>query len=195
MNDDEARALGERWIKAGGGWRLWMRGVDLDGEAWRIGNDGEAIRERGLEVRYSGLLRPRLWPDLRDPATRGAALDVVRDRWGGTVWIGGQLVRPGRLAWIVCGLHVSNGQRVNGPDGFKTEAEALVAALEARALRKQIRSLLTLGVSIHKHADLAITHERARVNDILTRMASDAHDTGNDAAADALALAALAVQA
>ena len=74
-------------------------------------------------------------------------------------------------------------------------ANAQSAQDEIDALRKQIRSLLTLGVSIHKHADLAITHERARVNDILTRMASDAHDTGNDAAADALALAALAVQA
>lgn len=66
---------------------------------------------------------------------------------------------------------------------------------EVAALRSQREDLFALGLSIHKHADLTLTHERARVNDILTRMASDAHDTSNAAAADALALAALAVQA
>ena len=56
------------------------------------------------------------------------------------------------------------------------------AVHEIAALRKQVQSLLDLGVSIHKAASAAVDHERARVDDILTAMVNE----GNDAAAEVI---------
>jgi len=65
---------------------------------------------------------------------------------------------------------------------------------EVAALRSQVEELMRCGVSIHKNARAAVDFECERVNEILTRMASDAHDRGDSAAADALAAAAIAVR-
>ncbi|WP_230685439.1 hypothetical protein, partial [Streptococcus pneumoniae] len=66
------------------------------------------------------------WPDLRDPATRGAALEVVRERWGRPD-LSVRSSRAGRRWQPDC---------VGTPDALldvtgNSEAEALVAALEA----------------------------------------------------------------
>lgn len=82
MDDQEARALGERWIAAGGGWRAGMLPIDsATGASWvRLRED--APDDWDLQEPYdpfAGL--DKAVPDLRDPATRGAALEVVRERW------------------------------------------------------------------------------------------------------------------
>lgn len=70
----------------------------------------------------------QIFPDLRDPATRGAALEVVRERWGDPELC----IRRYREAglpehqWITA----SCARRKPGIVGGPTEAEALVAALE-----------------------------------------------------------------
>lgn len=67
-------------------------------------------------------------PDLTDPATLGCLLALVREAWGDPhahVWYNYQ---TGGWVWTVngqsCTVHV-------GVDQYPTEAEALVAALEA----------------------------------------------------------------
>lgn len=147
LSDVEAEALGRRWqVACGEWWQAWRPGM-----LWRVThshNEGRIsdVSPGAVNFRYympTG--GPGPWPDLRDAATRGAALEVVRERWRGDVWVQGMtcyppsdgppLTRHGPvLRWVVGGLHHSDGQRVNGagPDGFDTEPEALVAALEAR---------------------------------------------------------------
>lgn len=132
LSDVEAEALGRRWLAAGG---LLARGMF-------VRHDQSTRNHRMVE---QTLMSEGWWPDLRDAATRGAALEVVRERWGGDVWVQGMVCYPPAdgppltrhgpmLRWVVGGLHYADGQRVNGagPDGFGTEVEALVAALEAR---------------------------------------------------------------
>lgn len=104
MTDNEARALGERWVKAGGGWRRGMVGVDGRLCAWDgyLPSDGEV-------------------PDLRRGVTRGAALEVVRERLGEpTVHVQHSRGR----GWEAIGFSTPVAF-------FATEGEALLAALEA----------------------------------------------------------------
>lgn len=119
--------LGKRAV-ACKGWK-WMPGI----LGWRTTHDGRQVRVRFVEsVEDQELVDPRIYerkpskisimpsghavvdgwlevstilPDLRDPATLGCLLLLVREAWGNP-----QL-------------------RVSRPDG--SEAEALVAALEA----------------------------------------------------------------
>ncbi len=64
-------------------------------------------------------------PDLTDPATLGCLLALVREAWGPAYGTGRPHLRPTATGWFVasCGYPVA-------PEGL-TEAEALVAALEA----------------------------------------------------------------
>lgn len=85
----------------------------------------------------------------------------------------------------------------------KPEPIATVAALRAALdveqtkaadLRKQVDEMTALGVSIHKNMDRATTHLSARINAILCRAASDAHDAGKSDVAVALAEMAIRLE-
>jgi hypothetical protein len=124
LTDEQARALGERWIKAGGGWL-----VDGGFARW---DDGALASQRldGAPPGDEGRPTREWWPDLRDPATKGAALEVVRGRLSDAT---AHLVPPSPRqpgdVWTLWG---------RGRDGRgqcfcfeSTEEAALVAALEA----------------------------------------------------------------
>ena len=66
----------------------------------------------------------RLLPDLTDPATLGCLLHLVREAWGDRTM---STMTPKWEVWFVAG---APGSASGGPIA-KTEAEALVAALEA----------------------------------------------------------------
>ena len=122
----ELRDLARRAV-AIKGWR-WMPGM-----RWCLpcGTTGRIIGDSP-----SAHLLAEGWPDLSDPATIGCLLALVRKAWGMTVWVrlwaDPQPDMSGRFrgGWEpVDGL----GRRlIAGPRAFfDTEAEALVAALEA----------------------------------------------------------------
>ena len=123
ISKTEARALGERWIAAAGvGFSGWRPGM-MDNHGRRVFS---ADTFSVWWSQYNDDLHP--WPDLRDPATKGAALAVVRERWGEEfqfVWLewypplrmfGVRGWREGAVSALIC--------------SGATEAEALVAALE-----------------------------------------------------------------
>lgn len=127
---DELRDLGRRAV-ACRGWR-WMDGM-LDGNAYGEryieDRDGFLIRDSD-GWGYRRLLDGSL-PDFSDPATLGCLLALVRDALrddtiyaryfpDDDVWC----VGSGKL---VASLLVVNGKNAEG----KSEAEALIAALEA----------------------------------------------------------------
>ena len=69
-------------------------------------------------------------PDLEDPATLGCLLALVREAWsdpGVSVWYDR---RVGLWAWMANGC-AHSVHRTSDEDVYDTEAEALVAALEA----------------------------------------------------------------
>lgn len=144
MTDDQARALGLR-LKAAmaadplEGWRPGM--LDLDSrtrmlENWRDPNDDAPP----TYTEGPGFVDTHEWSpagrvmDLRDPATRGAALDVVRERWKCPTlhlvacWIDGQF-----CGWKWGGLPPGDRREMALmlADG-NTEGEALVAAIEVK---------------------------------------------------------------
>lgn len=88
LTNEQAQALGHRWIAAGGGWREGMvaiycmrRGRVVRGSFGELDWHGEELRS-GFVGRFDKTVGGQTaWPDLRDPATRGAALEVVRERW------------------------------------------------------------------------------------------------------------------
>lgn len=108
------------------GWR-WMPGMlTLDGRRV-VGVDGDV-----LELFYADEHKCyQRWtedaePDLGDPATVGCLLALVRDAWG----------RPSGTVrrWSVDGWYWHadyDDEHVSGKRLYPTEAEALVAALEA----------------------------------------------------------------
>jgi hypothetical protein len=136
ITEEVARDLGARWIAAGGGWwpgmlvrghrtglgcrlttsdpsRLWWESPTGDG--WVYSVDGWESDNHAPP-----------WPDLRDPATRGAALEVVRERRKDPLAWMDWLQTPSGLEW-----YVNLGGHGGGWFAGCTEAEALVAALEA----------------------------------------------------------------
>jgi len=119
MTDEQARALGERWIKAGGGWYAGMTDAQTSTVRYPIHYYDSAI------------------PDLRDPATRGAALQVVRERWrepSYSLTAVDESCYPIRWEWIDGGLAAPMLGHPIAYQQFDSEAEALVAALEALPL-------------------------------------------------------------
>lgn len=81
-----------------------MQGVAVDAGHADVG--GHRVTEEDIMDDTPTELRAR--PDLRDPATRGCVLELVREAWS----------EPRAHAWTFA-------------DGYPTEAEALVAAWEA----------------------------------------------------------------
>lgn len=134
LTDDEARALGERWVEAGGGWRPGMLAVKSETER-RSGYTLRLVTEWAEdEWEVGGVGGPigigHLWPDFRDPATRGACLEVVRERRRDPA----THIRPpvngsGWRAFDGTCAPVRNAQ--GAPVEADGEAACLVAALEA----------------------------------------------------------------
>ncbi len=142
MTNEQAEALGRRWIAAGGGWRagmltdcnervlradaeyLWV-GFDYESETGRWDVDTERVRADDRGAR---------WPDFRDAATRGAALGVVRERWGEPALQVSPRMHFERSV-MDKGVLAGWAYYVNDLDEHSgrapSEAEALVAALEA----------------------------------------------------------------
>lgn len=106
MTDNEARALGLRWLKAG-----------LQATYRRESVPDRSYRDvRGVLWRIDAAM----WPDLRDDATRGVLLGQVRRVYGLPLHAADSLARRG---WVVWDLSKAIAQG-------STEEEALVVALE-----------------------------------------------------------------
>ncbi len=111
MSDDEAMALGRRAV-ASKHWR-WMGGMlDMQGRTW---TPCILFRAHPTDV-----------PDLRDPATMGCLVRLVREAWddphASSRWMKPEwkvlAQRPGYVVYTVVGVG-------------RTEADAWVRALEA----------------------------------------------------------------
>jgi hypothetical protein len=141
VTDEQARALGEQYERATDRARTairpGMRGWVGDEEITVLSNDypgSDANHDDPLRFTFWRHRRQR-WDvcnegwivvDLRDPATRGAALEVVRERWQDPLaWLDWLQTASG-LEWYV-------NVRGHGDQWFAgaSEAEALVAALES----------------------------------------------------------------
>lgn len=132
---------GRRWLAAGMGWREGM----LTATGWRLTSDpyerGWACAARpGVEVAIP-LLDSDGGPDFDDAATRGVALEMVRERLGEpTAYL---TYDASHGEWSLVrnlghdeeeGLHSGGDWGLNGTGAFitgPTEADALVAAAEA----------------------------------------------------------------
>ena len=142
MTDDEAKALGLRAV-ACFGWR-WMPGMWVNWERPR-GAGGQQVMPTyarvaelpmgPLPLTYC-LVDPSAvyrgsWPDLRDPATMGCLLALVREAWSAPdVYARAFHDR----SWVAMGPDDDhNGELTLG---CHHEAEALVAALEAAPRRE-----------------------------------------------------------
>lgn len=115
------------------GWR-WMPGMRTE-DAMRVIHDPDRWPDRPCAIREGSWVDtapPRPLgddlPDLTDPATLGCVLALVREAWGND-WIstGRMAYLDGSSIWLVT---MSFGTRL-GTRQATTEAEALVAALEA----------------------------------------------------------------
>lgn len=139
MTDEQAHELGRAWIEAGGGWARRMQSIgrhdgydeDEDGgegstmfDRWTVSWDLRGWWRVGPCGVGAPKDNPEYVPDLRDPATRGAALQVVRERWGDILaWLEPQDYEAKGASLYA---HIGGVQRYWwGP----TEAHALVAAI------------------------------------------------------------------
>jgi hypothetical protein len=111
MTDTEAETLGRRLV-ACKGFRVMRGMLDMQGRTW--GRDLLWRWRNDLDV-----------PDLRDPATLGCLLTLVRGAWCDTRLS----CVPWRLGWSV--MRVWQNESHGTVSAGDTEAEALVAALEA----------------------------------------------------------------
>ena len=127
MNEEQWQELGRRAV-ACKAWR-WMPGM-LDGiDEQRVASvrDGLVTMERdgrGEALEFDPrLVRRRPLPDLRDPATMGCLLALVRESWG----------RPAIYVFEHHGRWTASSGNLPPQWGafLDTEAAALVEALEA----------------------------------------------------------------
>ena len=122
MNDEFAETLGQR-LMACKGFR-WMAGMlDMDGHRVLKVYNGKPV------ICGDGIIDDPPAPDLRDPATKGCAMALMRDRWPEAatfcaapgVWTIDAPDEKWETVWIL------------GEDTqhmVSTEAEAIVAAME-----------------------------------------------------------------
>ena len=142
MTPDELRVLADRAV-ACRGWR-WMPGMRVVGIPSRMLLEDEDGCGRWIDSTPTDCLMAQGIPDLTDPATLGCLLALVREAWRCPAVYARQgttrRVSDGVLAWEVCGLWLdAEACRALGVDrqgsvgswGHASEAEALVAALEA----------------------------------------------------------------
>lgn len=134
MTAAEAEALGRRWLAAGGQTLpgMLLRPSDPNRAAVRVVDPDTGVRLANGDARMYSPTGTRedatpwatWWPDLRDAATRGACLEVVRERWGSPAasLVNERVGPPQRWAMLFLGGSVVHGA---------TESEALVAALES----------------------------------------------------------------
>ena len=130
--------MGRRWLAAGGGWRPGM--MSWYGQNFgRVVGQGKLPSEWRCESAYgfitgwpASAVAFGGWPDLRDPATRGAAVEAGREWWGDaetyakiedSLWTK-KRDGDGRRWLVITG----DGRGIAVGD---SEAEALCAALEA----------------------------------------------------------------
>ena len=107
MTDEEADALGAR-LAACPRFKPMPGLRDMQGRTW----------EQSLLWRWSSSIDR---PDIREPATKGIVLALVREAWGDS-----QIYVAGRGLW-----DVFTGHDVEIVQDRYTEEEALVSALEA----------------------------------------------------------------
>ena len=123
----ELQALGQRAVDCKH-WRYRIGMVLTDGTVVvRVAANGQPIVSGGIS--RGGCALSETLPDLSDPATVGAVLGLVRDAWGDPYlhcqYVLAELGQPDCwLALTDCGI----GSR---DFAARTEAEALIAALEA----------------------------------------------------------------
>jgi hypothetical protein len=100
-------------------WMPGMRTVRDDGHRFHIGCTVAASK-----------VKPEWLPDLTDPATLGCLLALVREAWGdNTASTAATRELDKKTGWIMDCWNPQSPLNKIGP--FKTEVEALIAALEA----------------------------------------------------------------
>jgi hypothetical protein len=144
VNNEEAKALGLRALECEG--FRWMPGMAL------VYGVRSTIEDRVLEHVWNDLhdesiplgirgkedegcqIPAKAWPDFRDPATLGCLLALVREAWESprlrAAWVEVGATKRGKYQsrWVMFHRETWGDAVIAGGD---TEAEALVAALEA----------------------------------------------------------------
>jgi hypothetical protein len=128
---------------------LGQRAVACKGFRWMAGMLGLSDHSSSRSIWIRVVDPPQddtseCWPDFSDPATLGCLLALVREAWGTESWhtrlgVDGWEVRDtyitevdGKPSAIVCGMDwKSRGGAIDPNGSYGSEAEALVAALEA----------------------------------------------------------------
>lgn len=139
MTDAEALALGKRAV-ACRGWR-WMprmHGLDIHANGFTFlfahPSGGAIVLQDGAVLQTLPVSREFMrltLPDLRDPATLGCLLALVREAHGALVYVEPRWDLAWRLVPMMWEVYTMSDSSTIGPS-YKgaTEAEALVAALE-----------------------------------------------------------------
>jgi len=83
VTDEQLEALGRRWIAKGGDVRPGMMICDFEGALRVIATATPGrLYVAGKMALDTWTVEETDWIDLSDGATKGAALEVVRERWG-----------------------------------------------------------------------------------------------------------------
>lgn len=114
------------------GWR-WLRGM-LRHDDYRYVGSGLWARWSDTAVVVTALHMPEQYPDLSDPATLGCLLTLVREAWKSPVAQVSPSLPDGHI-WT-CYINDEADDRLFRE---RTEAEALVAALEAAPVAGGVR--------------------------------------------------------